>query len=108
VRIEAPGGFVTEDETCERTWHTLFSEMTTAAFRAASRRRFPTAGPPLVAGNGAGRFDQFFDTLSFLLKPGDEAHNAAMIRDFVAMSGIPESFIREKLAQAMLREGAHQ
>ena len=49
VSVTAPGGIVTEDETTERYWHALFEEMLVTAFKNASRRRFPTAGPPLVA-----------------------------------------------------------
>ena len=52
--------------------------------------------------------DDFFDTLSFLLRPGDEAHNNSLIRDFSAMSGISEEIIRDKLKQAMTPDGAKQ
>ena len=52
--------------------------------------------------------DQFFDTLSFLLRPDDPAHNAAMIRDFSRMSKIPEEIVREKLNQTMTPDGAKQ
>lgn len=41
VSITAPGGVVTSDETTERTWFPLFSEMLSAAFENANRRRFP-------------------------------------------------------------------
>jgi hypothetical protein len=52
--------------------------------------------------------DEFFDTLSFLLRPGDETHNNSLVRDFSAMSGISEEIIREKLHQAMQPDGAKQ
>jgi hypothetical protein len=52
--------------------------------------------------------DQFFDKLSFLLRPDDPAHNNAMIRDFATISKIPEATIREKLAQTLLPDGARQ
>lgn len=52
--------------------------------------------------------DDFFDTLSFLLRPDDPAHNAAMIRDFAKASGISEETIREKLNQALMPDGARQ
>jgi hypothetical protein len=52
--------------------------------------------------------DDFFHTLSFLLRPDDPAHNTAMIRDFSRMSKIPEEIIREKLQQAMQPEGTRQ
>ena len=39
VAIEAPGGVKTSDETTERTWFPLFSEMLTAAVENANRRR---------------------------------------------------------------------
>ena len=52
--------------------------------------------------------DQFFDALSFLLRPDDPAHNAAMIRDFARMSKIPEEIVREKLNQTMTPDGAKQ
>jgi hypothetical protein len=35
------GGVVTSDETVERTWFPLFSEMLSTAFENANRRRFP-------------------------------------------------------------------
>ena len=52
--------------------------------------------------------DQFWDTLSFLLRPDDPGHNAAMIRDFSRMSKIPEEIVREKLNQTMTPDGAKQ
>ena len=52
--------------------------------------------------------DDFFHTLSFLLRPDDPAHNAAMIRDFARMSKIPEEIVREKLHQALSPDGATQ
>ena len=52
--------------------------------------------------------DQFFDTLSFLLRPDDPAHNAAMIRDFARMSEIPEEIVREKLNKDLAPDGAKQ
>ena len=51
---------------------------------------------------------RFWDTLSFLLRPGDPAHNAAMIRDFAKASGISEQIVQEKLAQTLLPDGARQ
>ena len=47
--------------------------------------------------------DDFWNTLSFFLRPDDPAHNAAVIRDFAKVSGISEETIREKLAHAMKR-----
>jgi hypothetical protein len=41
VTITSPGGITTEDETTERTWFPLFSEMLASAYEAANRRRFP-------------------------------------------------------------------
>ena len=41
VSITAPGGFTKTDETTEKTWFPLFSEMLAAASEAALRRRFP-------------------------------------------------------------------
>ena len=35
------GGITAEDETVERTWFPLFSEMLATAFENANRRRFP-------------------------------------------------------------------
>ena len=35
------GGIIAQDETVERTWFPLFSEMLSTAFENASRRRFP-------------------------------------------------------------------
>ncbi len=52
--------------------------------------------------------DDFFDTLSFLLRPDDHVHNANLIRDFSQMSGISEEIIREKLNQTMTPDGATQ
>jgi hypothetical protein len=52
--------------------------------------------------------DEFFDALSFLLRPDDPTHNANLIKDFAAMSGISEEIIREKLKQAMTPDGARQ
>ena len=43
--------------------------------------------------------DHFWDALSFLLRPDDVAHNAAMIQDFAKTSGISEETIRAKLNQ---------
>ena len=56
----------------------------------------------------ASALDQFWDTLSFLLRPDDHGHNAAMIRDFAKASGISEETIRQKLNQTMVTEGAKQ
>lgn len=39
VAMTAPGGVVTEDETTERQWHLLFTEMLTAAVEGTNRRR---------------------------------------------------------------------
>ena len=50
--------------------------------------------------------DRFWDALSFLLRPADAAHNAAMIQDFAKVSGISEETIRQKLNQTS--EGAKQ
>ena len=52
--------------------------------------------------------DQFWDALSFLLRPNDPAHNVAMIRDFAKASGISEETIRDKLNQTMLSDRARQ
>jgi hypothetical protein len=41
VSITAPGGVVTSDETTEKTWYPLLTEMLAAAFESANRRRFP-------------------------------------------------------------------
>ena len=41
VRVIAPGGVVTEDQSCERIWYSLFAEMVAAALDAARRKRFP-------------------------------------------------------------------
>ena len=41
VTITAPGGHTKTDETTERTWFPLFSEMLTAASEDAIKRRFP-------------------------------------------------------------------
>ena len=41
VSITAPGSITTSDETTERTWFPLFSEMLAAAADGANRRRFP-------------------------------------------------------------------
>ena len=51
---------------------------------------------------------KFWNALSFLLRPADAAHNAAMIRDFAKASGISEETIREKLNQTLVPEGAKQ
>ena len=55
VSVTAPGNITTEDTTCERTWHPLFTEMTTSAVKLASRRRLMTVGPPVLADSGAKR-----------------------------------------------------
>ena len=52
--------------------------------------------------------DDFFHTLSFLLRPGDPSHNNAMIADFAKASGISETEIRERLAKTLLPDGAKQ
>jgi hypothetical protein len=79
--------------------------------------RFREREPPQVSRAHGGRsqrgkamtaVDDFFHTLSFLLRPDDPAHNTAMIRDFSRMSKIPEEIIREKLQQAMQPEGTRQ
>ncbi|MGA7153784.1 MAG: hypothetical protein WBY84_20650 [Pseudolabrys sp.] len=41
VSITAPGGVVTSDETTERTWFPLFTEMLASSYENACRRRFP-------------------------------------------------------------------
>ncbi|MGA7209624.1 MAG: hypothetical protein WBV76_14780 [Pseudolabrys sp.] len=41
VSITAPGGVVTSDETTEKTWYPLLTEMLAAAHDAAIKRRFP-------------------------------------------------------------------
>ena len=47
------GGITAEDETVERTWFPLFSEMLSTAFENASRRRFPER--TTLAASGAKR-----------------------------------------------------
>jgi hypothetical protein len=47
------GGVTTEDETVERTWFLLFSEMLSTAFESANRRRFPER--TALAASGAKR-----------------------------------------------------
>jgi hypothetical protein len=47
------GGITAEDETVERTWFLLFSEMLSTAFKSANRRRFPER--TAVAASGAKR-----------------------------------------------------
>jgi hypothetical protein len=44
IRVTAPGGVVTSDETTERTWFPLFSELLSTAFESAHRRRLLSAG----------------------------------------------------------------
>ena len=39
IRITSPGNITKEDQTTEKTWYPLLSEMLTAAFENASRRR---------------------------------------------------------------------
>ena len=39
VAMTAPGGVVTEDETTERQWHLLFTEMLSTAVEGTNRRR---------------------------------------------------------------------
>ena len=41
VTVTAADGIKTEDQTCEREWFPLFSEMLALAFKNASKRRFP-------------------------------------------------------------------
>jgi hypothetical protein len=55
VTVTAPGNITTEDTTGERQWFTLWSELVTAAFKNANKRRSLTAGPPLAAGNGTAK-----------------------------------------------------
>jgi hypothetical protein len=52
--------------------------------------------------------DEFWETLSFLLRPGDPEHNNGLVRDFAKMSGISETIIREKLAETLRPNGATQ
>lgn len=39
VSVTAPGNVTTSDETTERTWYPLFSEMLATAVESANRRR---------------------------------------------------------------------
>jgi len=41
IKITSPNNVVTEDATVERTWYPLFTEMLSAAYEAAQRKRFP-------------------------------------------------------------------
>ena len=88
VKITGPHGLALEDQTVERAWFGLFSELLASASESVKReavieqRRGPAAMKTAV--------DDFFDTLSFLLRPGDLKHNNGLIRDFAAMSGISE------------------
>jgi hypothetical protein len=41
VSITAPGNITKSDETTERTWFPLFSEMLGEAYHAAQKKRFP-------------------------------------------------------------------
>jgi hypothetical protein len=41
IRTTSPGNITKEDQTTEKTWFPLLSEMLSAAFEAANRRRFP-------------------------------------------------------------------
>jgi hypothetical protein len=45
VTITSPGGIKTEDETSERTWFPLFSELLSEAYHTAQRKRFPERRP---------------------------------------------------------------
>ena len=77
----------TEDETVERDLVSALSiEMLATAFESANRRRFPER--QTVEADAMTAVDDFWDALSFLLRPDDPAHNAAMIRDFAKVSGI--------------------
>jgi len=41
VTVTAADGIEAKDETCEREWFPLFTEMLNTAFKNASKRRFP-------------------------------------------------------------------
>jgi hypothetical protein len=41
VSITAPGNITKSDETTERTWFPLFSEMLAEAYHSAQKKRFP-------------------------------------------------------------------
>lgn len=45
VSISAPGSVTKENETTERTWFPLFTEMLSDAYETAQRRRFPERAP---------------------------------------------------------------
>jgi hypothetical protein len=45
VSISAPGNITKKNETTERTWFPLFTEMLSDAYGAACRRRFPERAP---------------------------------------------------------------
>ena len=88
VSITAPGGVVTSDETTEKTWHPLLTEMLAAAHDAAIKRRFPgreSASEGTAMSVEKAEAD-FWAALSLLLRPNDDKHNAAMISDFSKMS----------------------
>ena len=40
IRTTSPGNITKEDQTTEKTWYPLLSEMLSAAFEAANRQRF--------------------------------------------------------------------
>jgi hypothetical protein len=45
VRITSPGGVTTEDQTTERTWFPLWTELVSAASDNEKRKRVPSARP---------------------------------------------------------------
>jgi hypothetical protein len=41
IQTTSPGNITKEDQTTEKTWYPLLTEMLAAAFENANRRRFP-------------------------------------------------------------------